>query len=351
MLKTKLFHNHSQEFLVISLIFISTVFMLFYTTSLFAANNSYMKCWKNVEGVTECGNRIPREYYSQRVRFIDDRGVTRDIKEKSKTREERIAAKEAAEKEQQLLAQEEEKKRKQKMDEDILLKTFLTVDDLLASMNSKLALTNSRIDILEGSIPGKQRKFDALLKKAANMERAGKKPSDNLFAELDAIRADIKNTKLQIKIEQDKQISIKQTYRKDIERFVLLKGKHMKYKAKTEKQQEKIRIAHIVCRDQQQCMNYWEQAAEFVKKYSFTSVIYKTDIFSVSGTPEEGDQLAITVAVLDDNLEKEADKKTILLHIRCHHSAENKKACSDKKIKHILNDFKNIPTNQVLLKN
>ena len=181
------------------------------------------------------------------------------------------------------------------------------------------------------------------------MERAGNKVSDKLIADLDAVRAEIKNTKLQIKIEQNKQIEIKQAYRKDIERFVILKTSRMKYKARTEQQKEKIRIAQISCRNQDQCFNYWDQATEFVKKSSLTTVIYKTDIFSVSGTPEKDDELAMTIALLDDNLEK--NTKTILLHIRCHYSADGQKACSDERIKQILSDFRNITSSKAINRN
>lgn len=200
---------------------------------------------------------------------------------------------------------------------------------------SKLDPTSTRIKILQSSIPIKKKKFDSLVKKADNLERSGKKVSENLIADLNALRAGIKNTKSQIKIEEQKQVQIKQTYRRDVEHFVLLKAHQMKNKAKTAKQKEKLHIAQIFCRNKEQCLDCWKHATEFVKNFSSTSITYKTDIFSVSSSPEKAEDIAMTLTLLSDSLKE--NTKIILLQIRCHREARGKKAC--------LNDFRNISSN------
>ena len=319
------------------LLFFLSLYLALFTLHSYAGN-TYMKCWKNSDGITECGNRVPREYYNQRIRSIDSRGVTRDIKKRARTKEERIAAQEAEKKEKALQAIKNETIRRKKMRDDILLKTYLTVDDILASLNSKLGLTTSRISILEDSIPVKKQKFDNLVKEAANMERSGKKVSDNLIAELNALRTDIKNTKLQIGIEENKQSNIKKAYRVDIERFVFLKTKLLGNRAKTEQDKEKLHIAQISCNDENQCVELCKQAHKFVTQFSSTEIVYQSDNFTVSNSPKKHDDIAMTLSLQEDGVEEK--KKIIVLHIRCHPERKGRELCSSDTVKNILSDFR-----------
>jgi len=335
MLKIKHSYNKSNK---LTLLIILSLYAILFTLQSFAGN-TYMKCWKNSEGITECGNRVPREYYNQRIRSIDSRGITRDIKERSKTREELIAAQEAEKKAKALQEIEDEAKRRKKMRDDILLKTYLTVDDILASMNNKLDLTASRIDIFKESIPVKKQKFNNLVKKAAHMERSGKKVTDNLISELNALRTDIKNTKLQINIEQNKQANIKKAYRVDIERFVFLKIKQLDNRAKTDQEKEKLHIAQIICNNKNQCTDLWMLANKFVTEHSSTTTVYQTDTFTVSDSPKESDDISMTLSLQEDNIDKK--KKIIVLHIRCHPERKGREFCSSEKVKNTLSDFNN----------
>ena len=335
MLKIKHSYNKSNK---LTLLIILSLYAIFFTLQSFAGN-TYMKCWKNSEGVTECGNRVPREYYNQRIRSIDSRGITRDIKERSKTREELIAAQEAEKKAKALQEIEDEAKRRKKMRDDILLKTYLTVDDILASMNNKLDLTASRIDIFKESIPVKKQKFDNLVKKAAHMERAGKKVTDNLISELNALRTDIKNIKLQIKIEENKQANIKKAYRVDIERFVFLKTRQLINKAKTKQEKENIHIALITCNNKNQCIDLWKQANEFVTDFSNTDIVYQADTFIVSDSPEKSNDISMTLSLQADDIDDK--KKIIVLNIRCHPERKGREFCSSDKVKNTLSDFNN----------
>jgi len=220
-----------------------------------------------------------------------------------------------------------------------LLKTYLTVDDILASMNNKLNLTASRIDIFKESIPVKKQKFDNLVKKAANMERAGKKVTDNLISELNALRTDIKNIKLQIKIEENKQANIKKAYRVDIERFVFLKTRQLINKVKTKQEEEKLHIVLITCNDKNQCIDLWKQANKFVTEFSNTDIVYQTDTFIVSDSPEKSNDISMTLSLQADDIDEK--KKIIVLHIRCHPERKGREFCSSEKVKNTLSDFNN----------
>ncbi|MCU7834636.1 MAG: hypothetical protein KZQ83_05200 [gamma proteobacterium symbiont of Taylorina sp.] len=320
------------------LFFIITLYSAFFSPIVIAASNNYMKCWINAEGLTECGNRVPREFYNQRVRFIDSRGITREIKEKSKTREEILAEQKTIQEEEDRLIRENGRLRKIKENDDILLKTYLTVDDLLGSMNSKLDITNSRINILQLSLPLKKQKFDGLVRNAANAERSGKKISEHLISKLNALRAEIKNTKAQLIIEETKKKNIKQIYRNDVERFVFLNAQKLNKKLKTKQQNKKLHAAKFQCRNKVQCNDNWKLANVFFKEFSSTDVIYETALFSVSDTPENFQDIAMSLSLLD----KEGDAKILLLQIRCLREAKGKAFCKKDKVTNLLSDFQNL---------
>lgn len=340
----KQFNNKAMGLIVITLSFIMTLYATFFSPLLYAADKNYMKCWTNSEGVNECGNRIPREYFNQRVRFIDDKGITREVKEKSKTREELKAENEAQQEEEKRLAIESEKQRKIQEHNEILFKTYLTVDDLLGAMNTKLELTRSHIANFQSSLPLKKRKFDGFIRDAANMERSGKKVSKQLIAKLDAVRKEIKNAKAQITIEQNKAQKIKQTYRNDVESFIIFKARQINSKVKTKQQAEKLFIARLHCQEKTQCDDYWNQAVLFVRELSTTKVLYEAELFAVSDIPKKVQDVAMTLTLLDNV--KKINAKIILLQIRCSREAKDKDICTMDKINNLLNNFQSIVSTQ-----
>lgn len=65
-----------------SILFASTV--LLYAQSGLAA----IKCWTNNEGYRECGNSVPPEYAQKETRTLNQRGVTTEVRQRAKSREE-----------------------------------------------------------------------------------------------------------------------------------------------------------------------------------------------------------------------------------------------------------------------
>ncbi|MCU7938605.1 MAG: hypothetical protein KZQ64_04450 [gamma proteobacterium symbiont of Bathyaustriella thionipta] len=245
--------------------------LLFFSTALHA-ERSYIKCWKNSEGLTECGNRIPREYYNQRIRYIDDKGVTRKVKEKEKTKEELDAQNEL----DKLLALENKAKRQAKDYDDVLLKTYLTIDDLLASLNSKLEIIKSRSAILDSTIELKKREFGNLVRKAADMERSGNKISDQLAAQLDTARTNLRNLQSQVTAQELNTKKIKSVFAHDVERFILSKSNRIKHSLSTPSQSKKLHAVRLSCLSQLQCESHWEKANKFINEFATTDMLYST---------------------------------------------------------------------------
>ncbi len=308
---------------------------LFFISSTLYAEKSFIKCWKNAEGLTECGNRIPREYYSQRIRYIDDAGITRKVKEKAKTREELDAQLEI----DKLLALEEKQKRQSKEYDEVLLKTYLTIDDLLGSLNSKLSIIESRSSILDSTIELKKREFGNLVREAANKERSGQQISSQLATKLDRARTSLRNLQAQISHQEVETQKIKKIFAHDVERFMISKSHRIKHNLSTPSQAKKRHAVRLTCLNQAQCDLHWEKANAFIKEFSTTQTLYTTSKISVTDTPVKYQDIAMSLTILDSTSDT---KKMLIFQIRCNQEREGQEFCSSEDISGLLKEFKSV---------
>ena len=338
----------SRSIAKISLSIIIFLFVSIYSHILYS-ENKYMKCWKNSDGSTECGDKIPRKYYNQKIRFIDDSGITRKVKEKGKSREELETAEKLEKKRSKELTLENEKKSKLKERQNILLKTYLNIDALIESMNSKLDIVNIQSSLLEASLPVKKQKFAKLIEQAADSERSGKDMSPQLMAELTASRSEINNTQNQILLADKKIQQIKQTFSKDVESFILLKSHQIIQRPPTQTKKsyssQSIQVVRLDCNNQNQCNDYWKKAVKFIKDFSSTAILFESRQISVSDIPLKTQDIAMALSLLETD---QADKKIILLQIRCNHEKKGQQFCRSDKISNLLLEFKRIILNNAV---
>ena len=309
---------------------------LLFISDVLYAEKSFIKCWKNAEGLTECGNRIPREYYNQRIRYVDDRGITRKVKEKAKTREE-LDAQDELEKLRRL---EEQQKRQLKEYDEVLLKTYLTIDDLLASLNSKLLIIESRSNILDSTIELKKREFGNLVRKAANMERSGKAISEQLSRKLGIARKELKNLQARLDNQTAETETIKKVFAHDVERFILSKFNGIKHTITTPSQAKKLHAVRLNCLNDDQCKLHWEKANKFIKEFATTKVLYTTDKIAVTDIPVQYQDVAMSLAVLGKG--GTDDKKLMIFQIRCNREREGQEFCASDDVNGLLKEFKSI---------
>ncbi len=328
------FYKKINNFKKIILLFVACLCLSLISTTLYASG--YIKCWKNSEGQTECGNRIPREYYNQRVRYIDESGVTRKIKERAKTREELDTQLEV----DKLLALEEQRQRQSKDYDNVLLKTYLTIDDLLTALASKLAIIDSRGLILESTIELKKRDFGNLVRKAANMERSGKPISDQLTLELDSARKSLRNLQAQLDHQEKETKKIKTIFARDVERFVLLKANRIKHSLSTPSQAKKLNAARLACLNPAQCISLWRKANAFIKEYASTKVLYSTDKIAVTDTPTGYRDVAMALAIVEKTIT--IPNRMLIFQIRCNPEREGQEFCASEEISGLLKEFRSI---------
>ncbi len=192
--------------------------LLALSANAFAATS--IKCWKNKEGVRECGQFVPPEYSQQRIEIINERGIVTDVREAAKTPEQ--LAEEARQK--KLREAELRRKKEQAMRDRILLHTFTTERDLRLSYDGKIEALRGIISITRSNSETLQKNLTRVQKKAANYERAGEKLPPSLFEEMDSLKNQIRDNQDFIAKKEEAIRKLEARYQADLTRFRQLKG-------------------------------------------------------------------------------------------------------------------------------
>lgn len=199
-----------------TIIIMTAISSLTLTTSVQAR----MKCWKNHEGITECGDKVPPEFAQKGHKEIGESGIVREEVERAKTSEELAEEERLAKLEEERLKKEEEKQLKDR----ILLETFASVeeiekarDDRIQSVEASIALTGVRREKIQADL-------DKRIKSAADAEKAGREPNDDLLADIESLKRQIKDIDKFVEDKRIEQEQIRTSHAEDIERFKLLKG-------------------------------------------------------------------------------------------------------------------------------
>jgi hypothetical protein len=180
-----------------------------------------IKCWKNSDGVRECGKNVPPEYSQQAHEEINSRGITVETSDRAKTDEER------SEEDRLAAIQEEEDKRKAKAaaQDKILLDTYSNTDDIQMTSDGKIAALESSIGLANKRKEKIQANLDKDTATAAAEELAGKQPSEDLLKDIKSLERQIEDLDKFIVDKHLAQEMIEKEYAEKITRYKDLTGK------------------------------------------------------------------------------------------------------------------------------
>ena len=183
-----------------------------------------IKCWTNKDGVRECGDRLPPEYAQKGHEQISDSGVKVTVFEGAKTPEEMAEARRRA-------ADEAERARIARIraaellaDDQVLLRTFTSEEDLLLARDGKLAVIESRVKLAQNRVAKMDTNLEQLTSQAAQQERSGRTVTEALQQRIAKVRQRIDSHMGYIEARRKDQENIRQQFQKDLERLRALKS-------------------------------------------------------------------------------------------------------------------------------
>lgn len=174
-----------------------------------------IKCWQNKQKIRECSETVPPEYAQQRIEVLNEQGIVIRIIEPRKSQ-----AQLAEEARQAKKQQAKDERRRQDL---ILLKTFATENDLLASRDKKLSAIDGIISIAAGNVRVLSNSLQQLQKKAADHERAGDTVPPALIADITSVKKQIAENEKYLSEKKDKKAALKQQFAADLKRYRQLK--------------------------------------------------------------------------------------------------------------------------------
>lgn len=200
----------------------TTTRILLLATTLIGASlpaSAAIKCWTNNEGVRECGERVPPEYAQQGLEIIKESGVVEET-QRAKTPEELAEEERRAAEQARVEAERKEKERQ----DNILLATFSTVEDIERVRDEQIQALEATISVTRTRNAKIQQDLDKRIEAAAAEERAGKKPNEALLKDIESLRRQVANNEEFIDAKHAEQESIRMQYAQKIQRFRELKG-------------------------------------------------------------------------------------------------------------------------------
>ncbi len=210
-----------------NIIFISTRISSIAVISLFMAQPATagkFKCWTNNDGVKECGSYVPAEYSQKRIETRSESGRVIEVDKRARTKAELAEIVRLA----KLKKIEDEKIAAQKKSDDILLNTFSSERDINMLRDSKVNVIEGIITVTNSNNKALRKKLEKLQKKAANIERRGKKPPQVVLDDIKAIEKRIQKNVKSIKLKHAEQKTIRAKFDKDLKHFKELKNKRTK---------------------------------------------------------------------------------------------------------------------------
>jgi hypothetical protein len=181
--------------------------------------------WVDENGSVHYSDRIPPEHSTQSRDLLNDQGVTVGSEEGALTEEERLAReqKRLADEAEQLAAADAVRR------DQILLETYLSVEDIEEIRDRWLELVESQITVTELYLGNLRTKLDQLHRRllvfAPYSERENAQPvPDNLTLEISRTESSILTHEQRLIENRAEQEEIRANFEADIVRFKELKG-------------------------------------------------------------------------------------------------------------------------------
>ncbi len=290
--------------------------------------------WVDENGETIFSDQVPPEHSQYRRESLNEKGRVVEVTEQAKTKEQQAmdnrlnALKKAQEK---IIAQ-------QAANDKVLLSTFRNVKDMEASLYATMQSLDAQRNVAQGNLKRVENQLETQQKKAAELERNGKKVPQTMLDEIKQTEAQIQIAYAEINKQIEKKNRAKAEFEADIERFKFLTQENTDpSKAADKSAQNKVadEIGLYACETDEICAKAWAGAHEFIKANATTPIDTDTDKLIMGRAPATDNDLSLAVSKIEDQ-----NKKQLFLDIRCRESSLGTELCASQKVRDIRSAFR-----------
>ncbi|MGZ5055521.1 MAG: DUF4124 domain-containing protein [Methylobacter sp.] len=291
--------------------------------------------WVNENGETIFSDQVPPEQAQLRRESLNAKGRVVGVTEQAKTKEQQVidaklnALKKAQEK---IIAQ-------QTANDKVLLSTFRSVKDMEASLYATMQSLDAQRNVAQGDLKRVEDQLASQQKKAADLERNGKKVPQNLLDEIKQTEEQVQAAYGEINKQIEKKNRAKSEFEANIERFKFLTQQNIDpSKAPDQAAQTKAadEIGLYACETDELCAKAWASAHEFIKANATTPIDTDTDKLIMGRMPANDNDLSLSVSKLED----ENKKHQLFLDIHCRESSLGTELCGSQKVRDMRSAFR-----------
>ncbi|MGZ5007948.1 MAG: DUF4124 domain-containing protein [Methylobacter sp.] len=291
--------------------------------------------WVNENGETVFSDQVPPEHAELRRESLNEKGRVVEITEKAKTKEQQAiddrlnALKKAQEK---IIAQ-------QAANDKVLLSTFRNVKDMEASLYTTMQSLDAQRNTAQSNLKRVEDQLASQQKKAAELERNGKKVPQNLLNEIKQTETQIQAAYAEINKQIEKKNRAKAEFEANIERFKFLTQNNADpSQASDGSAQAKVanEIGLYTCETDALCAKAWVSAHDFIKTNATTPIDTDTDKLIMGRAPASDSDLSLSVSKIED----ENKKQQLFLDIHCRESSLGTELCASQKVRDIRSAFR-----------
>ncbi len=183
------------------------------------AHAGKIKCWKNSDGIRECGNTVPPEYAQKGHDELNSQGIRVKSVERALNKDE-IAERKRIKAKKKAKQDAIEAKQRQDM---VLLNTFANEDEIVMARNGKITAIRTEIRLTYKSLNKAKNRLLESRKRAANFERSGRQAPLKIANEIKINQQQIKNYEQFIATKKEELSKINNQFDSDLKRFRVLR--------------------------------------------------------------------------------------------------------------------------------
>lgn len=279
--------------------------------------------WVDEEGHTHYSDTIPPNDVKRAHSNLDESGITVDQVEAALTPEQlRQRAEEAR------LRQEQERlAEKQRAEDRVLLRTFRSEEDILMARDGQIQAVDTYIRVTQSNIKRLKHTLEEMQSNAAELELSGQAVSPNYLREIEDKRQALKEAYQSIVEREHEKNRIRQSFAKDLNRFRELKMLAQKDDPVQDASQSFLDALQNVynCGADKACDEPWRRAKAYLKANSSTAVKMEGENIVLTSSPQENDDISITISRIFD---RKTGETLIFMDLQCKETTQGVALCN-----------------------
>ncbi|EIC19892.1 hypothetical protein Thi970DRAFT_03498 [Thiorhodovibrio frisius] len=279
--------------------------------------------WVDDDGKTHFSDRLPPEATGKARVELSEEGIPVREVERAKTREEWLQEQELERLRRETQAQVD----KQRKEDEILLRSYRSADDLMMMRDGKIEAIDVMIQQIKGNIRRLQNRVNRLQANAADLERAGKPIHPTLEGDIRSTKDNIEDQlALILQHERDKQ-GVYEKFAEDLERFRRLKDVR---EPVVDQSSEQVRLGLknlVLCANDRECDLLWGQAIGYVEAHSTQPIESLSDNVVITTAPQDEEDISLIVSRIAIDATSPDAGSVLFLDLQCSSYTETASSC------------------------